>query len=185
MGFFCSIYRTLALTAAVAAFNRMNTHTHSTILKAAPHASTITASVDARVMHDVWIVGAGTLGQQILQQLKERNPNLSVVAETATTSRHAFIRQLNCTPKLRNDRSRNDMGMARNVIITLPPSSVSNYSAELEEACSLWSGCDFGGKIIFTSSTAVYGEPIGHIMPLNEDSPRIHHSERASTYVYM
>lgn len=40
------------------------------------------------VQHDLWIVGAGTLGEILCRQFREKYPDTKVIAETRTDNRH-------------------------------------------------------------------------------------------------
>lgn len=89
-----------------------------------------------------------------------------------------------CLPKLRKDRNEGDFQTAKNVVITLPPSSSpGSYTQEIQEACRLWAGPESGGKIVFSSSTAVYGESIGKLSQINEDSPLDDSTARSSRMI--
>ena len=130
--------------------------------------STNDASNDSATC-DLWVVGAGTLGEIVCRLYKQRHPQARVVAETATNTRHArLVAEYDVTCHLRGDRSNKDEGTARNVVITIPPSSSTDYTEEITEATKLWAGPSGGGRLVFTSSTAAYGESDGKVV--TEDS---------------
>lgn len=122
---------------------------------------------------DVWIVGSGTLGNFLLAELKQV-PGISVVGETRSLSRQEAIRNNGAEHRLREMRSKNDIGSARNVIICLPPSSSTDYIGEIHDAVRLWAGKVKGGNLIYTSSIGVYGDSSG--LTVNEESPVDPHS---------
>lgn len=113
--------------------------------------------------YDLWIVGAGTLGKLVAKLWKEEFPSSTVVAETESSTSHSELESLNCIPKLRASRENDDFKSARNVLICIPPSASTDYNSELSEGCRLWSGSEVG-NLIFTSSTAVYGDKINGIV---------------------
>lgn len=107
---------------------------------------------------DLWIVGSGTLGTLVTKIWKAQNPSAVVVAETKTSKRHDELLSYGAIPTLRDQRNITEQGLnCRNVLICLPPSGASNYEEELFGGSMLWAGPEFG-NLIFTSSTAVYGE---------------------------
>ena len=112
--------------------------------------------------YDLWVVGAGTLGQIAAEQYKKRHPGSCVVAETKSVMRHDSMRAAGLTPRLREGRDEVDHKKAKSVIISLPPSSTEIYLEELNHATRLWAGPAGGGKLVFTSSTVVYGDSFGN-----------------------
>jgi hypothetical protein len=104
------------------------------------------------IQHELWIVGAGTLGELVASQFKDQHPDASIIAETRSTNRHAAYNRLGVRCRLREERSDADEKTARNVIIALPPSSSEDYLTELSNACRLWAGPLGGGQMVFTSS---------------------------------
>jgi len=115
------------------------------------------------VCHDLWVVGAGTLGSMAVQEWMATYPGSKVVAETRTEARHAELARLGVTPRLRSQRSEEDRRTARYVLICMPPSaSTDNYIGEIHDSCGLWAGPLGQGHLAFTSSTAVYGESNGN-----------------------
>lgn len=124
-----------------------------------------------QLKYDLWIVGAGVLGEEIIKQWKTKFPMSTIVAETKSSLKHQSLSQLGCIPSLREDRnSSNTVGCARNVIIALPPSACkgsTEHIEELTEACRLWAGPKSGGGLLFTSSIGVYGESLGNIVDEN------------------
>ena len=119
------------------------------------------------IVHDLWIVGAGTLGVSAAKIWKSKNPSAKVIAETRTTNRHQELLSLGALPRLRESRSSDDDLTARNVLVCLPPSSSSDYVDEIHLACRMWAGPLGNGNLVFTSSTAVYGDSIGNIVNEN------------------
>lgn len=113
------------------------------------------------VKHDVWVVGSGTLGEQVLSILANMGTT-QIVAETKSSKRAQSITSLGCEHRLRDQRSSVDEMTAKTVIICMPPSSATNYSAEVQHASRLWSGPDAGGNLIYTSSIGVYGDACGN-----------------------
>lgn len=143
-------------------------------------------STSPRQIHDLWIVGAGSLGGLVAQQWIRRHPHATVIAETATTARHDILRQIGAIPRLRECRSPADIHSASHVLICIPPSAAppGQLAPELEAACSLLvssnSTADFSprGLVLYTSSTAVYGDKIEG--DVNEQSELDLSSARAS-----
>ena len=122
---------------------------------------------------DVWVVGAGTLGSSVAKMFKDKSEQQTgseflVVTETRT--HHNELSSARLQPRLRSLRSKEDLGSAKNVLISIPPTALSDdaYIAELLEACDLWAGPKAGGKIVYISSTAVYGDIGGRVI---ESSP--------------
>lgn len=133
--------------------------------------------------HDLWIVGAGTLGSIIAKQYRTSYPEANIVAETKTSNRHPELQSFNILNKLRSNRTSRNYKQAKNVVITLPPSSSTNYAEELNEACQLWAGPEHGGQLIFTSSLAVYGEAKNKIV--DENFPVDKSNLRALRFFYL
>lgn len=106
--------------------------------------------------YDVWIVGAGTLGEEILKQLSIRQPILQIIAENHHEERSLCVAEYGAVHRLREQRTKADEGTARNVIVCLPP-SCENYLEEMRYATHLWAGKGEGGSLIYTSSIGVYG----------------------------
>ena len=121
------------------------------------------------VKYDLFISGAGTLGSLVGEQYLTAHPQARVVAETSGSSRHAALSKLGLECRLRSSRADECLdGCAKNVVIAIPPSAAPNYAEEVEAACRLWAGPEQGGKIVFTSSVGVNGDPDG--VTVNEDS---------------
>lgn len=118
----------------------------------------IDGSSSENIVHDLWVVGAGTLGESICRQYKIQHPHASVVGETATTNRHDRMNSFGVIPRLRTSRTVSDEKSAKNVVVSLPPSSSSDYSGAIRDAITVWRGPSGGGSLIFTSSLAVYGD---------------------------
>lgn len=115
---------------------------------------------DGNSKYDVWIVGAGTLGEEILKQLRIKQFGLQVAAENHQEQRAVRITEYGAVHKLREQRIQSDGGTARNVIVCLPP-SCENYLEEMRQATRLWAGKEGGGSLIYTSSIGVYGNAQG------------------------
>jgi hypothetical protein len=117
------------------------------------------------IVHDLWIVGCGTLGTIAAKEWMKQFPDSKVVAETSSETRHADLLKLGVKPRLRSQRTVEDNMSARYVLITLPPSSnLLDYTAELCDACQLWAGPYGQGHLAFTSSTVVYGDSNGNVV---------------------
>jgi nucleoside-diphosphate-sugar epimerase len=115
---------------------------------------------------ELWIVGAGTMGTQIAKQMVEalgdEADDKVVVAETLSDSRHEELLDIGVLPRLREERTEDDLYCSKNVILCVPPSMAKlnegGYPEELFDAATLWAGPKGGGLLILVSSTAVYGE---------------------------
>jgi hypothetical protein len=117
------------------------------------------------IRYDMWIVGAGTLGREVVKLYKEKYPLAKIVSETATNSSHEYLQSLGAIPRLRNERSDEELFKSKNVLICIPPSAKGDdYITEISLACGLWAGPLGGGQLVFTSSTAVYGDAFGFIV---------------------
>ena len=115
------------------------------------------------IAHDIWVVGAGTLGMMAVKEWICRFPASTIIAETRTDSRHAELVSMGVTPRLRSQRTEADLNTARYVLISLPPSSnKEDYVGEISDACRLWAGPLGQGHLAFTSSSAVYGDSNGN-----------------------
>ena len=70
--------------------------------------------IPQNVRHDIWVVGAGTLGMMAVKEWISRFPSSTIIAETRTDSRHAELVSMGVTPRLRSERTetQND-GVAR------------------------------------------------------------------------
>jgi hypothetical protein len=53
---------------------------------------------------DLWIVGAGTLGELIAKEWRKEYPSASIIAETLSPQRHQLLRSLGAQPILRSER---------------------------------------------------------------------------------
>ena len=125
---------------------------------------------------DLWVVGAGILGSLAAKQYRSLYPNAKIIAETRTEASHADLLEAGITPRLRSDRSQEDDFCARNVLISLPPSSLKTaeeYQEELAASCRLYNSNQYNsavtekraeeeGNLVFTSSTVVYGDSFGN-----------------------
>jgi hypothetical protein len=119
------------------------------------------------VWADLWVVGAGTLGSLVAEQWKAQFPDSRVVAETRSATRHEGFAAKGIEPRLRHERKDDERTTrcARHVLVCFPPSSFvgsQDLFEELAEACRLWAGPLGGGKLVYTSSTAVYGDSHGN-----------------------
>jgi hypothetical protein len=115
------------------------------------------------ILHDLWIVGAGTLGEIIAKLYIEEFPNASIIAETKTTTRHSFYESINIKPRLRESRKlETDSNTAKHVIICIPPSSAKDYVTEVSDSTRLWAGPLGNGSLVYTSSIGVYGDSNGN-----------------------
>ena len=129
-----------------------------------PRASSKTnfGEVNLNILHDMWLVGSGTLGELIIANAASKS---KLIAETRTTQRHNSIKEMGATPRLREDRKECDIGSAKTVIVCLPPScSEDHYIEEVHAAAKLWAGPEGGGNLVYTSSIAVYGPSSGNIV---------------------
>ena len=131
---------------------------------------------DTALKYDVWVVGCGTLGTEIIKQLRSTpstGRTLKIVAETKSVTRKECIENLGVEHRLRDSRSAEELRSARTVIICLPPSCSSSYDEEVEQATTLWKGKGCGGNLIFTSSIGVYGDAdviVTESSPVNRNS---------------
>lgn len=123
------------------------------------------------ITKDLWIVGAGTLGEYIAKEYlsKQLNMQLPVVTETLSENRHPKLLSLGSEVRLRCNRCKEDYRSAKSVIICIPPSRSkdSDYIGEIFDAIQLWAGPNGGGSLIFTSSISVYGDSLGNIVDEN------------------
>lgn len=119
------------------------------------------------IPYDLWVVGAGTLGELVCKSYKSQNPSAVVIAETATPSRHEQLRSYGVEPRLRSERTEKEAKLAKNVVICIPPSANKDYVGEVNDAIRLWCGPVGEGNLIFTSSVAVYGDSNGNIVDEN------------------
>jgi nucleoside-diphosphate-sugar epimerase len=101
------------------------------------------------------IIGAGALGRRIGRAWCARHPRARVLAETRTDRFHPSLREEGMSPRLRGDP---DPPAMPHVLFSVPPSSQDDYAAEAARAAGLWSG---EGRLLITSSTAVYAEEDG------------------------
>lgn len=118
------------------------------------------------IKYDLWVVGAGTLGSLAAKQWKMQFPASKVVAETKSATRHGELQAAGVDARLRDTRVELDSDRsAKHVLVCFPPSispSAQDYNGELAEACRIWAGPKGGGRLLYTSSTAVYGESHGN-----------------------
>ena len=104
---------------------------------------------------DLLVLGAGHLGERVILRWKDAFPTAGILAETATTSRHARLSRHGISIRL---REHDDPACFSNVLVSLPPSAVGDYRNEMERAVRLWNGV---GRLVMVSSTAVYAEEKG------------------------
>jgi nucleoside-diphosphate-sugar epimerase len=109
------------------------------------------------------IIGAGALGRRVGRSWRARHPRARVLAETRTDRFHPSLREEGMIPRLRSDP---DPPATARVLFCVPPSSQDDYAAEAARAARLWTG---EGRLLITSSTAVYAEEDGRRCV--EDSP--------------
>eukprot|EP01038_Epipyxis_sp_PR26KG_P011506 gene11506-15412_t len=130
-----------------------------------------TEQTSENLKYDLWIVGAGTLGEYVIKQYKAMFPDAVVVAETSTTTRHTSLLSqfpTNLQVRLKENRSEIiDAKSAKNVIICFPPSQSKEFVDEISSACRIWAGSVAGGNLVYSSSIGVYGDSIGNTV--NED----------------
>jgi hypothetical protein len=122
----------------------------------------------SRVVHDLWVCGAGNIGEEVIKAWKRLGGGDRIVAETMSSSRHESLSSLGASAVTRSARSAADERTARTVVIAIPPSAGkgrgqeydyhSGYLEELSEATRLWAGPLGGGSLVFTSSVGVYGD---------------------------
>lgn len=132
--------------------------------------------LNAAYSHDLWVVGAGTLGEIVCRKYKERNPNANIVGETTTERNHQHLDSIGVIPIKSSQRSAGDLQSANNLVISIPPSSCPDYAGAVSEAIKYWVGPQYGGSLVFTSSVGVYGDYSGRVVdefsPLDSESPR-------------
>ena len=112
---------------------------------------------------DLLIIGAGALGRRVGRLWLAQHPEARIFAETRTDHFHPALREDGMIPRLRSDP---DPPAMPYVSFSVPPSSQDDYAAEAARAVSLWRG---EGRLLITSSTAVYAEEDGG--PCAEGSP--------------
>jgi hypothetical protein len=122
------------------------------------------ASHNPSINHDVWIVGAGTLGELVIRGLRSESTAFKIIGETKTSEEKRAVTDLGAEHRVRDARTREDEGSARNVVICLPPSCAKDYTEEVHAATRLWAGPQGGGNLVFTSSIGVYGESSGNVV---------------------
>ncbi len=104
---------------------------------------------------DLLIIGAGALGRRVGRLWLANHPQAQVLAETRSDRLHPTLREDGMIPRLRSDP---DSPAMPYVLFSVPPSSQDDYVAEAARAASLWRG---DGRLVITSSTAVYAEADG------------------------
>jgi Zn-dependent alcohol dehydrogenase len=117
-----------------------------------------------KISHDVWIVGAGTLGELVIKGLRSKSAACRIIGETKSSVDMSAITNLGAEHRARDARTSIDEGSAKNVVICLPPSCAKDYAEEVHAATRLWAGPQGGGNLVFTSSIGVYGESSGNIV---------------------
>ncbi len=126
---------------------------------------------------DLWVCGAGTLGQLVCEQYKKHYPSATVVGETNTAKRHDYLSSIGVLARERGTRSEKDFQSAKNLVICIPPTGIDNYANEIRETIKVWKGPSHGGKLVFTSSVGVYGETNG--LTVDEETSVDRNSPRA------
>jgi hypothetical protein len=121
------------------------------------------ATHSPNIKYDVWIVGAGTLGELLIKALQSKG-TYKIIGETKSIDDGATITSLGAEHRARDARTSHDDGSARNVVICLPPSCAQDYTEEVHAATRLWAGPQGGGNLVYTSSIEVYGESSGNIV---------------------
>lgn len=119
---------------------------------------------------DLWIVGAGNLGELIAKEWRTQFPDDIIISETITTNRHETLRKLGTIPLLRNQRDSLPRNCAKNVVISIPPSHQgdnSQYLSEIEEAIKLFDHSK-NGMCLLISTTAVYPSDDGVVNEFSE-----------------
>jgi nucleoside-diphosphate-sugar epimerase len=104
---------------------------------------------------ELLILGAGHLGSRVAALWPDASPHSSVLAETLSLRRHEELREAGATPRLREEEAPEPVD---HVLLCIPPSSTGDGVAEAERAVRLWNG---HGKLVMTSSAAVYAEEHG------------------------
>ena len=104
---------------------------------------------------DLLVIGAGALGRRVGRLWLARYPEARVLAETQSDGSHPALREDGMIPRLRSDP---DPPAMPHFLFSVPPSSPDDYAAEAARAASLWRG---DGRLVITSSTAVYAEADG------------------------
>jgi nucleoside-diphosphate-sugar epimerase len=108
---------------------------------------------------DLLIIGAGALGRRVGRLWLARHPRARVLAETRSDRLHPALREDGMVPRLRSDPDPPELPY---LLFSVPPSSQQDYAAEAARAGRLWAG---GGRLLVTSSTAVYAERDGGRCP--------------------
>jgi hypothetical protein len=109
------------------------------------------------------VVGAGHLGGRVVSLWRSQFPAAQIISETRSIARHQELRDAGSTTT--RTRSEDLPRPASHLLISLPPSQVEDYGAEIDRAVSLWSRT---ARLVMVSSTAVYAEENGGIC--TEDS---------------
>ena len=104
---------------------------------------------------DLLIIGTGALGRRVGRLWLADHLRARVLAETRSDRLHPTLREDGMIPRLRSDP---DPPAIPYVLFSVPPSSQDDYAAEAARAASLWLG---DGRLVITSSTAVYAEADG------------------------
>lgn len=116
------------------------------------------------------VVGAGALGRRVGALWLTTCPGAEVLCETRTTATHAALASAGMKVRVRESA---DPAPRSFVLFSVPPSGQGDYVDEARRAMRLWDG---RGRMVMTSSTAVYREAAGGIC--SERSP-LADSERA------
>lgn len=104
---------------------------------------------------DLLIIGAGALGGRVGRAWLAHSRSGRVLAETSSVHRHDGLSADGMRPRLRTDPAPPPHPF---VLFCVPASGPADYAAEAARAAELWSG---EGRLVMTSSTAVYAESAG------------------------
>lgn len=100
---------------------------------------------------DLWVVGAGELGERVARQYASLHPEARIVVETVSKRNADKFSGLNVNWRLRSERVATDILSARNLVLSFPPSKSSDFVGEVTAACALWDR-RAGGRMLYTSS---------------------------------
>ena len=112
---------------------------------------------------DLLIIGAGHLGSRVARLWVAESDDNFVLAETRSPERHASLVGPRTAVRTMSEQTPTP---SPNVIFCVPPSAVEDYAWHADRAVSLWNK---QGRLVMTSSTAVYAESAGG--ECTEDAP--------------
>jgi len=119
-----------------------------------------TTTSDASV-HDLLVIGAGTLGARVCRQWRALFPGARVVGLTSGEARHEALRAAGITPRLLSTLEGGaEEGRWPYVVFCAPPGKNEAYVADVAAAARFWQGGDVG-NFVFTSSGGVFAEDGG------------------------